>query len=158
MRWAQGDAAGALSEVDLADKAAASVKDAHEADLLRLHVLWDRAYLLLDGARTPKERAAAEAVRKEFEALAAKAKNPAGVAVLRAWFASAGGHVAAARKAVAQAGLATTDDIQDVFVGGATLQRAGDPAGAEVFFRKVRESTKPYLMHALLLRRVPPPP
>ena len=70
----------------------------------------------------------------------------------------ANGKAPAAKAAVAKAKLDKTDDIQDVFVGGATLAKAGDPVGAEVYFKRVRESQAVYLMHALVLARVPPPP
>src|SRR5262249_19188184 len=95
VRWAAGDLAGARAEVERAKTALdhGTLPD-DRVRSLRLHELWDRAYLALEdalaaapGARAAK-MAAADAARAEYEARAKPANDHDGMAVLAAFFAT----------------------------------------------------------------------
>lgn len=62
LRWAQGDLDGAIAEVDAAKATLDHSTIPEEKRVgLRLHELWDRAYLLLDAAMTKKLQVAERA-------------------------------------------------------------------------------------------------
>ncbi len=156
--WAEGDVAGALDEV-LAAKATLDHATLPEDQVrrLRLHELWDRAYLLLDRAHAsaPADRAKrlaeAETARTAYTWLAKAAGDHDGKAVLDAYFAVRRGDAAAAKAAASQVNLAGDDDVQDLYVLALAFDRAKATASRDEVRAKICRAND-YLMKPLILR------
>jgi hypothetical protein len=158
VRWSEGDLDGARAEVDAAKVAldhATLPPDKTRA--LRLHELWDRAYLTLEHARGEKGAARARAMtdadrdRAAYEALAKPADDHDGMAVLAAYFAWGRGDGKAAAAAARKVDLAHDDDLQDLYVIALALDAAADHDGAD----KVRAricGARSYLMKPIIVR------
>lgn len=138
IRWIAGDPAGARAEVDHARTALDhSTLPADKVLRLRLHELWDRAYLALDEARHEKGAARARWMaeadrdRAAYDAAAKPAGDHDGMAVLAAFFAWAHGDGRAAGVEAKKVDMAHDDDLQDIYVLGLALESAGDNQAAE---------------------------
>ena len=161
LRWARGDLAGALAEVDAA-RVVLDHATLPEAQLraLRLHERWDRAYLLLELAqKAPKaSRAAALATardaRKSYDELAGPANDRDGMAVLEAFFALRADDGRAALAAAKRVNVEQDSDLQDLYVLAMALDAGGDH-GAARFTRDRICSGKEYLMKPLILLQLP---
>jgi hypothetical protein len=158
VRWAAGDAAAARAELEQARITLDHGLFAGERlRPLRLHELWDRAYLALEEALAapPRARAArmaaADAARADYDAHAGPAGDHDGMAVLAAFFATGKRD---ARRAAAEARKVDPEkdtDLQDLYVIALALDAAGDHEGAGHVRRRIcagRDS----LMKPLLLR------
>lgn len=158
VRWSEGDLDGARAEVDHAKAALDhATLPADKTRALRLHELWDRAYLTLDRARTEKgparARGLAEAERDRgaYEALAKQADDHDGMAVLAAFFAWARGDGRAAAATARKVDLAHDDDLQDLYVISLALDAGADHDGAS----RVRDcicTGRVYLMKPIIVR------
>jgi hypothetical protein len=161
VRWAAGDAAGALVECEEQRRsaAAAQLPAADKAALMR-HALWDRAYLLreLAAAQPASSRAPmlvyARAARAEYDAAAQAIGGEDGQAVLAAFFAASDGDGAAALQAARRVDAARDDDVQDLYILARALELGGDGAGAASIRARMRASQNVYLGLALYLRQL----
>jgi hypothetical protein len=159
VRWAKGDLAGARAEVEHA-KAALDhgTLPSETVRSLRLHELWDRAYLALDDALAapPRERAArvaaADAARAAYDAAARPANDRDGMAVLAAFFATRKGDRRAAAAAARQVD-AKDRDLQDLYIVVLALSAAGDRVGAAKVLARICAGgdglMKPLVLRAL---------
>lgn len=147
--WAQRDLAGALAET--MQGAAAldrSTQSADEVESMRLHALWDRAYLLLD-----MNDAHADEARADYDALARGRHDHDGMAVLEAFFLTKRKHGAEAAAAAKRVDVEKDEDLQDLYVIALAFDAAGDRPGA----RSVREricTGHSYLMKPLIVARM----
>jgi hypothetical protein len=160
LRWRQDDLAAALAEVDAA---AVSIDHATFPDTkkvsLRLHVLWDRAYLLLEVAvhASPRERSAALdaalGAKKAYDVLAAAQHDSDGAAVLDAFFLLNQGKPKDAATAARRVDIDKDDDLQDLYVILRALEASGDRAGAEMVFSRICDGHL-YLMKPLIVSQL----
>jgi hypothetical protein len=158
VRWSEGDLDGARAEVEAAKAALDhATLPPEKTRALRLHELWDRAYLSLERARREKGPARARALadadrdRGAYEALAKPADDHDGMAVLAAFFAWGRGEGKAAAAAARKVDLAHDDDLQDLYVIALALDAAADHDGAD----KVRAricAGRSYLMKPIIAR------
>lgn len=149
IRWAEGDIPGALGEVDLAKAALDRSKlPAKDVRALRLHELWDRAYLLVD---PPKTRPAAEAARAAYERLAREANDTTGLAVLEVFFAVRTGQAKAASAAAARVDAENDSDLQDLYVLFLAAHMVQDSGQAAKLRSRICNGST-YLMKPLLVR------
>lgn len=158
LRWAQGDLDGALAEVEAARATIDhSTLPEDKRVGLRLHELWDRAYLMIEIAMTkpPADRAkavlAAQTARDAYDVLAKAQKDDNGMAVLAAFFALRQGKTADALAAAKKVDIEKDGDVQDLYVLRMAREAAGDKAGAEAAVKKIC-TAKDYLMRPLILR------
>jgi hypothetical protein len=110
--WARGDLAGALAQT--MQGAAALDRSTLPADAvasMRLHALWDRAYLLVD-----MNDARADAARADYEALARARNDHDGMAVLEAFFMAKRKKGAEALVAAKRVDVDKDEDLQDLYV------------------------------------------
>ena len=160
LRWAAGDLAGALDEVDRAKGALARSKLPAEARARTgLHEKWDRAYLLLElaakappGLRVEANRAA-DAARADYEAAATPQGDHDGLAVLSAFFAVRRNNGKQALEAASRVNPETDTDLQDLYVLSLAYDSAKQPARAEEIRRRIRDA-KEYLMKPLIVRQM----
>lgn len=159
LQWAQGNLDGALVEVDAAKATldhSTIVEDKRAG--LRLHELWDRAYLLLEIAmkKPPVERAkallAAQSAREAYDALAKTQKDDNGIAVLAAFFALRQNKNPDALAAAKKVDLEKDSDVQDLYVLRMAFDAGGDKASAENAVKKICGG-KDYLMKPLIIRQ-----
>jgi hypothetical protein len=158
VRWSEGDLDGARAEVESAKAALDhATLPADKARALRLHELWDRAYLSLERARREKGATRAKALaeadrdRGAYEALAKSADDHDGMAVLAAFFAWVRGDGRAAAVAARKVDLAHDDDLRDLYVIALALDAAADHDAAD----RVREricAGREYLMKPIIAR------
>ena len=158
VRWAAGDATAARAEVERAKITLDhGLLPDDRVRALRLHELWDRAYLALEVALAapPAARAArmaaADAARAAYDALAKPANDHDGMAVLAAFFAAGKRD---ARRAAAEAKKVDPEkdtDLQDLYVIALALDAAGDREGALRVRGRICAGND-YLMKPLLLR------
>jgi hypothetical protein len=150
--WARGESATANDEVDAAGAALdQSSLPPDKVRSLRLHELWDRAYLLMEKARVTASIASAEQARARYEELAKVAGDHDGMAVLEAFFATQKGDGKGALAASRRVDVEKDSDLQDLYVIASALDLGGDHEGA----RKTREricTGRAYLMKPLILR------
>jgi hypothetical protein len=158
VRWSEGDLEGARAEVEHAKAALDhATLPADKTRALRLHELWDRAYLSLESARREKGAARAKAMaeadrdRGVYDALAKQADDHDGMAVLAAFFAWAHGDGRAAAAAARKVDLAHDDDLQDLYVIALALDAAADHEGADRVRARVC-SGRDYLMKPIVVR------
>jgi hypothetical protein len=159
IRWAQDDLAGALREVEAARATLDHSTLAEDKRVgLRLHELWDRAYILLELAmkEPPKERAkamaGAQAAKDAYDMLAKSQKDENGMAVLATFFAVRQGKNADALAAAKKVDIEKDSDVQDLYVLRIAKDAGGDKPGAEAIVKKMCGS-KDYLMRPLILRQ-----
>jgi len=160
LRWAAGDLAGALDEVDRAKGALARSKLPAEARARTgLHEKWDRDYLLLElaakappGLRVEANRAA-DAARADYEAAATPQGDHDGLAVLSAFFAVRRNNGKQALEAASRVNPETDTDLQDLYVLSLAYDSAKQPARAEEIRRRIRDA-KEYLMKPLIVRQM----
>jgi hypothetical protein len=159
VRWQQRDLTRALAEVD-----AAGVAIDHgtlpetKRTALRLHELWDRAYLLLDvaSAIAPKgpDRAramkAAKDAKAAYDSLALLNHDADGMAVLEAYFLVNTGNAKGAAAAARRVDVEKDEDLQDLYVILRVLDASGDHAAAEGVLARICAG-HPYLMKPLIL-------
>jgi predicted Zn-dependent protease len=152
LRWAQGDLEGALKHVDLLGKFLDGARLPEEVKgSWRLHMLWDRAYLLSDKG----DRKGALKAEKEYLALAKKVGDEGGVPFLRA-------HLLLAEKKAKDAAAAVKDadplrlDMQDQWIVWRARKAAGDASADEVR-KRILSTVQPYMMHALIARELREP-
>jgi len=149
LHWADGNLAAALAEVDAAkatlDHASLPAEKTRE---LRLHELWDRAYLVLE--TSPKD---APLAKERYEALAKIANDHDGMAALDAFFAAKKKDAKAALAAAKKIDIEKDGDLQDLYVVSLALDAGGDKEGA----KRVRDricAGREYLMNPLILRQI----
>lgn len=147
--WARGDLAGALAETMLGAAAldrSTLGKDAVES--MRLHALWDRAYLLLD-MKDPS----ADAARADYETLAKPRDDHDGMAVLEAFFMAKQKKGAEALAAAKRVDVDKDDDLQDLYVLALAFDAGGDPARARAIRMRVCGGND-YLMKPVIVARM----
>jgi SnoaL-like domain len=147
--WGRGDLEGALHEVEAAKLFLDRVTlGADKVRALRLHELWDRAYLLLEA-----KKAGAEEARAHYEELAKTANDLDGMAVLRAYFASNKHDGKTAMIAALLVDVDKDSDLQDLYVISNAFEAGGDHDHAA----KVRAricTGRVYLMKPLIVRQL----
>lgn len=159
IKWAQGDLDGAMTEVDAA-KAALDHSSLSEDKRvgLRLHELWDRAYLSLEVAMKKPAAlrtlgmASANAAKLAYDQLATTQKDENGMAVLAAFFLVRQGKNAEALAAAKKVDIEKDSDVQDLYVLRIAKDAGGDKPGAEAIVKKIC-GAKDYLMKPLILRQ-----
>jgi hypothetical protein len=160
LHWADGDLSGALAEVDAArDALARSTIDDPSKKKLKLHELWDRAYIDLEiaSAAAPENHDAlyskADDARNEYQELALAEDDHDGMAVLEAFFAvrkNDGNHAKMAAKRV---DVEKDSDLQDLYVIALAMDLGGDSAGAQNVRARIC-SGPVYLMKPLIVRQL----
>jgi len=160
LRWAAGDLAGALDEVNRAKGALARAKLSPAASARTgLHEKWDRAYLLLELAQSAapglrvEANKAADVARADYEAAAAPLNDHDGQAVLSAFFAVRRHQTKEAVKAADSVDPAADGDVQDLYVLSLAYAAAGQHDKAEAVVRRIRDA-KEYLMKPLILHQL----
>lgn len=148
-QWGRHDLAAALVEADLRARALDRlVLSADAIASMRLHALWDRAYLLLELSDPT-----ADAAFSAYEALAKARDDHDGLAVLRAFFAARRNDGPTAKQAATLVDVDTDSDLQDLYVIALALDAGGDAARArEVRLRVCRGNA--YLMKPLLVTQM----
>jgi hypothetical protein len=147
--WARGDLAGALDET--MQGAAALDRSTLDADAIasmRLHALWDRAYLLAD-MNDPR----ADAARTDYEALAKPRNDHDGMAVLEAFFLAKRKKGPEAIAAAKKVDVEKDEDLQDLYVIALAFDAGGDKTSA-LSVRKRICAGNDYLMKPIILARV----
>jgi hypothetical protein len=166
VRWAAGDLAGARAEVERARTALDhGLLPDDKVRALRLHELWDRAYLALEdavaapGPARAGRIAAADAARAAYEALAKPAGDHDGMAVLAAFFAVRKHDGRAAAAEARKIDPEKDDDMQDLYVIALALEAAGDHEGGSRVRARIcrragakRTSGADWLMKPLVVR------
>ena len=157
LHWADGDLSGALAEVDAAkDAIARSSLDEPTKKKLKLHELWDRAYVDLEislASPTGNREALyskADDARNEYQELALAENDHDGMAVLEAFFAvrkNDGNH---AKLAAQRVDIENDSDLQDLYVIALALDLGGDSAGAQNVRARICGGHE-YLMKPLIL-------
>jgi hypothetical protein len=160
LRWAEGDLAGALREIDGAKSALVAAHLPTRASAqIGLHEKWDRAYILLELAREapPTLRAnamaAADTARADYESAAAALDDTNGIGVLAAFFAVRAGDAKAALAAAKRVDVDNDVDLQDLYVLALAYDLAHDHARAETLRKRIRDG-KDYLMKPLIVRQL----
>jgi hypothetical protein len=160
LHWADGDLKGALAEVDAAkDTLDRSSIDEPSKKKLKLHELWDRAYIDLEIsiAASPENHDAlyskADDARNEYQELAIAENDHDGMAVLEAFFAvrkNDGNHAKLAAKRV---DIEKDSDLQDLYVIALALDLGGDLAGAQNVRARICSGPE-YLMKPLIVHQL----
>jgi hypothetical protein len=149
LRWGRNDLQGALVETDLGSRALErSTLTANAVASMRLHALWDRAYLLLEAGDAKADSAFAD-----YEALAKARDDRDGLAVLTAFFAARRKNGEASIKAAKLVDVEKDSDLQDLYV----IALAFDTGGEEATAKGVRERIckgNDYLMKPLILAQL----
>lgn len=147
--WGKGDLTSALEEADLGAKALnRSTLDVAEVESMRLHALWDRAYLLLE----KKDPFAARAF-SDYEALALRKNDHDGLNVLKAFFAARQKNAAEAIAAAKKVDVERDTDLQDLYVIALALDAGGDPKAARAVRTKICGATI-YMMKPLIMAQM----
>jgi len=160
LHWAKGDNPGALAET-MKGKAALdrSKLPADKVRSMRLHQLWDAAYLLLEialakpASQRAAAMAAADAAHSEYEALGRAADDRNGMAVLWTFFYLRKGDVMHAAMTTDRVDVAHDDDVQDLYVLAATHQRVGDTEKADELRKRICGADT-YLMKPLIVAQL----
>lgn len=160
LHWADGDLKGALTEVDAAKGALdRSAIDEPSKKKLKLHELWDRAYVDLEIsiAAPPENRSTlyskADDARNEYQELALAENDHDGMAVLEAFFAvrkNDGNHAKIAAKRV---DIENDADLQDLYVLALALDLGGDLAAAQNARARICSGHE-YLMKPLIVHQL----
>ena len=162
LAWAQNDLMGALEEVEAGKSIFIAIVHSTlgepEKRKLRLHEMWDRAYLLLDlsFAQPAFSRAAtlakAKDARSEYDALAKSENDKDGAAVLEAYFALKTTKNRDAMTAAKKVDAEKDSDVQDLYVIEDALLAGGDKDGAAKVGAQICAGHA-YLMKPLILSR-----
>ncbi len=160
IRWEQRDLPAALAEVDAAGVAIDhSVLPDAKRTALRLHELWDRAYLLLETAmalpepQRAKALAAAETAKAAYDALAKANKDSDGMNVLEAFFSLQAGKGKEAAAAARRVDVEKDEDLQDLYVIARAFDANGEHAEADSVVARIC-SGHLYLMKPLILAQL----
>ena len=145
LHWGKGDLKRALAETDAGSDALDRSKlPKDEIESMRLHALWDRAYLFIE-LRDPRAGTAFGAYE-----LLAKAKNDHdGLAVLTAFFAARDHRAADAAAVAKEVDVEKDADLQDLYVIALAIESAGDASRADTIRARIC-TAKPYLMKPLI--------
>jgi len=160
LRWAEGHNDAALAEVEAA-KATLDHGTLPEAKrtALRLHELWDRAYLLIEiamampAASRGKALDAAHAARAAYDALAVPNHDSDGMAVLEAFFLTREGKGKAAAVASKKVDVDKDTDLQDLYVISRAFDASGDHAAAAAVRGRICSGHE-YLMKPLIVAQL----
>ncbi len=160
VRWQQGDLGRALAEVDASGVTLdhGTLADAKRT-ALRLHELWDRAYLKLDlVAATPvRDRAkaldAAYAAKSAYDALATANRDADGMAVLDAFFLTNAGKGKDAAAAARRVDVEKDEDLQDLYVIARAFDASGEHAAADAVVARICTGHA-YLMKPLIVAQL----
>jgi hypothetical protein len=160
VRWEQGDLTTALDEVDAA-VAALDHGTLHDAKrtALRLHALWDRAFLFLEVAmhappvRRGRLLAIANAAKDAYDRLATTNQDNDGMAVLEAFFLTAAGKGKAAAAAARKVDVDKDEDLQDLYVIARAFDANKEQAAADAVVERICTGHV-YLMKPLILRHL----
>ncbi len=155
--WSLGDGAHALAETGEMSAALDRAKlPLGAVDAIRLHALWDRAYLLAESGSVVGSLPSSDAVaaKETYETLATRLDDLSGIAVLRAYFAVRAKDKSAAHAALATPELVGDEDMQDVYVLASAYDLVGDTENAQAQRAHIAESKNAYLMHAIIVRRL----
>lgn len=144
VRWRQGDLTRALAEVDAAGVTLdhGTLPEAKRTSL-RLHELWDRAYLLLElamqapTAQRARPLEAAGAAKATYDGLARANHDSDGMAVLDAFFLLRAGKGKEAALAARRVDVEKDDDLQDLYIIARAFDAAGDHAAAEAVVSRI---------------------
>jgi hypothetical protein len=160
VRWQQGDLDKALTEVE-----ASGVTLDHgtlsetKRTALRLHTLWDRAYILLEVAmQAPHSRRAqllvvAEHAKADYDTLATLNHDTDGMAVLDAFFLTNAGKGKEAAEAARRVDVDRDEDLQDLYVISRALDAHGEHAAADAVVARICAGNL-YLMKPLILAQL----
>lgn len=149
LRWGMGDARGSLAETEAGSKALdRSTLDADAIASMRLHALWDRAYLLLELGDPRADRAFSE-----YESLAKQKNDHDGLAVLTAFFLARKHKAPEAMAAAKQVDVEKDSDLQDLYIIALALDAGGDPKTAQAVRERICKGNE-YLMKPLILAQM----
>jgi hypothetical protein len=149
LRWGRGDLRGALAETEQGGTALdRSTLGADEIASMRLHALWDRAYLLLELGDAKADRAFSD-----YEALAKARSDHDGLAVLTAFFAARRGKGQEAMTAAKRVDVEKDDDLQDLYVIALAFDAGGDPKTARAVRERICRGHE-YLMKPLIVAQM----
>lgn len=148
LRWGLGDLTGALRETELGKAALDRSKlNVEEIASMRLHELWDRAYLLLDLKDTRADQALIA-----YETLAKERNDRDGLAVLQAFFAARKRKNDEALRAAKNVDVEQDTDLQDLYVIALALD-LGDPRSAASVRLRICKGSD-YLMKPLIVAQM----
>jgi hypothetical protein len=149
LRWGRGDLRGALEETDAGSRALdrSTLPPDHVASM-RLHALWDRAYLLLELGDAGSDRAFTA-----YETLATARDDHDGLAVLTAFFAARRHRAADAMAAAKRVDVEKDSDLQDLYVIALALDAGGDRPRAQAVRERICKGNE-YLMKPLILAQM----
>ena len=160
IRWGEGELQGALDEVDGAKGALdRSELDTPSKKKLKLHELWDRAYVELEiSLAAPAENrdalySKADDALNEYQELALAENDHDGMAVLEAFFAVRKGDGNHAKIAAKKIDVEQDSDLQDLYVIALALDLGGDAQGAQNVRARICGGRE-YLMKPLILRQM----
>jgi len=160
VRWQQGDLDKALTEVE-----ASGVTLDHgtlaetRKTALRLHTLWDRAYILLEVAmQAPLSRRAkllevANHAKAEYDSLASTRHDNDGMAVLQAFFLTNAGKGKEAAEAARRVDVEKDDDLQDLYVISRAFDAHHERDAADAVVARICAGNT-YLMKPLILAQL----
>jgi hypothetical protein len=147
LRWSEGDSARALAENDaMATFAARAQGEPRRASWA--HYWWTRTWLLADAGRTAEAADACNELERDIRS----DEDRAGLKVLRAWVALAGGDSAAAEKALAGVNLDADDDSTDLYVLIRLRQAQHDEAAAERLRQRLRGGARTWMRGLVRLK------
>jgi hypothetical protein len=160
VRWQQGDLDKALTEVE-----ASGVTLDHgtlsetKRTALRLHTLWDRAYILLEVAMQapqtwrPKLVLVANKAKADYDALATANQDADGMAVLAAFFLTKAGDGKGAAEAARRVDVEKDEDLQDLYVISRAFDAHGEHAVADAVVARICAGNA-YLMKPLIVAQL----
>jgi len=147
--WGKGDVTSALEETDLGAKALnRSTLTTADIESMRLHALWDRAYLLLENKDAFADRAFSD-----YESLATKKNDHDGLNVLKAFFAARKKKPAEAMAAAKKVDVERDTDLQDLYVIALAFDAGGDHKTAEAVRTKICGAPT-YMMKPLIVAQM----
>jgi hypothetical protein len=147
--WGRGDLRGALNETELGGKALDRSKlGADEIASMRLHALWDRAYLLLELGDADADKAFTD-----YETPAKARNDHDGLAVLNAFFFARRRRGSDAMTAAKQVNVEQDSDLQDLYVIALAFDAGGDTQSAKDVRQRICKGND-YLMKPLILAQM----
>jgi hypothetical protein len=160
VRWQQGDLDKALTEVDASGVALdhGTLSQA-KSTALRLHTLWDRAYILLEVAmQAPPSRRAklvlvANKAKADYDVLATANNDADGMAVLEAFFLTNAGRGKEAAEAARRVDVDKDEDLQDLYVISRALDAHREHDAADAIVARICAGHL-YLMKPLILAQL----
>ena len=149
LQWGRGDLKKALAETEAGSAALDRSKLAKDQiESMRLHALWDRAYLLLE-----LHDARARTAFSDYETLARAKNDHDGLAVLTAFFAAREGRADDAARAARAVDVEKDSDLQDLYVIALAIEASGDRDRARSIRQRIC-AAKPYLMKPLIVAQL----